>query len=163
MEPRQVRSIIIVGGGSSGWMAAAYLSKVLLGVQVTLIESSTIPTIGVGEATFPFIRAFLERIGLGDDRRWMGKCDATFKTGILYRNWLREGDEYWHPLLEHLEYLDAHVHTGHCWLNRHHAGHPAFHTRWSFYETAFVTTKVNVGHRKIPAAHDYAYHHCCPN
>ena len=79
------------------------------------------------------------------------------RPAFLYWNWLREGDEI-RIRLEHLEYLDAHVHTGHCWLNRHHAGHPAFHTRWSFYETAFVTTKVNVGHRKIPAADDYAHH-----
>lgn len=153
-----VKSIVIVGGGSSGWMTAAYLDKVLFDVDITLIESATMPTIGVGEATLPFIRTFLNRIGLADDRLWMSKCDATFKTGIFYKNWLEQGDHYWHPLLENLDYLDGPIHTGHCWLYLNQQKHPAFQDKRSFYESCFSTMTLNVKHHKIPALKDYAYH-----
>src|SRR5713226_1958244 len=66
-DMRTVNSIVIVGGGSSGWMTATYLSKLLFDVDITLIESPTMPVIGVGEATIPFIRSYMSRIGLPDD------------------------------------------------------------------------------------------------
>lgn len=156
MQP--VRSIVIVGGGSSGWMAAAYLSKVLRGVQVTLIESPANPIIGVGEATIPFIRNFMHRIGLVDDRVWMSECDATFKSGILFENWYERGDRYWHPLFENLDYLDRHIHVGHGWLARRAAGDPRFHARASFYQQFFATTEVNSVENRVPATNEYAYH-----
>jgi len=152
-----VNSILVVGGGSSGWMAAAYLSKVLAGVDVTLVESPSTPTIGVGEATIPFIRNFMNRIGFPDDRAWMPQCDATFKTGIFYENWYVKGDQYWHPF-EYLDYLDAHVHTGHCWLYLHNQGHPAFRDKRSFYLSFFPSTTLNVLNSRAPWRDEYAYH-----
>jgi tryptophan 7-halogenase len=67
-ELKRIRSITIVGGGSSGWMAAAYLSKVFHDVSVTLIESKKIPAIGVGEATVPTL-AFHEAAGIRRSQR----------------------------------------------------------------------------------------------
>src|SRR5919202_341952 len=153
-----VRSILVVGGGSSGWMTATYLGKVLRGVTVTLVESPSAPIIGVGEATIPFIRGYFARIGLPDDRIWMPECDATFKTGILFDHWYERGDRYWHPLFEQLDYVDAHTHSGHLWLALHHDGDPAFRERRSFYDTFFTTTALNAECGRVPAAAEYAYH-----
>jgi Tryptophan halogenase len=158
IDMRTVSSIAIVGGGSSGWMAATYLSKLLVGVDITLVESPSIPVIGVGEATIPFIRSYMNRIGLPNDRIWMPECDATFKTGILFENWYEKGDQYWHPLFEDLDYLDMHTHTGHCWLYLHNQGSPKFPDKRSFYESFFCTTIVNAINNKIPASREYAYH-----
>ena len=78
---RKVASIIIVGGGSSGWMAAAHFDHLFPGLQITLIESKNIPVIGVGEATVPFIHQYLTKIGYPDPHVWIPACDATLKTG----------------------------------------------------------------------------------
>ena len=78
-----VKSILIVGGGSSGWMAAAGIVRQLPNVKVTLVESQTIPTIGVGESTIGHINQYMHFIGL-QDTDWMHHCNATYKTSIKF-------------------------------------------------------------------------------
>lgn len=79
----KIENIVIVGGGSSGWMAAAAISKQLPSVKLTLIESPNIPTIGVGESTIGHINEFLHYLGLKDED-WMKHCNATYKTSIKF-------------------------------------------------------------------------------
>ena len=94
MEPLNV---VIVGGGTAGWMAATAIAKLLpLHARVHLIESAEIGIIGVGEATLPHIRAFIQRLGL-DEAEFMAATQATFKLGIEFRDWGRIGDSYIHP------------------------------------------------------------------
>jgi tryptophan halogenase len=155
---KRVASVAIVGGGSAGWMTAAYLAKVLVGVDVVLIESAKIPTIGVGEATTPMIHNFLLELGFTSPTQWMPECEATYKTGILFENWFTKGDWYWHPF-ELLDYVDDHVHTGHCWLSKHAAEGGGYKNRLSFYERNFCSTTLNVGQAKMPLYDDLlAYH-----
>jgi tryptophan halogenase len=89
--------VVIVGGGTAGWMTAAALAKLLpTRCNVHLVESEEIGIVGVGEATLPHIRAFNERLGIAE-AEFMATTRATFKLGIDFENWGRIGDRYIHP------------------------------------------------------------------
>lgn len=97
----KIKSIIIVGGGSAGWMSAIYLNKVLLqkhsGIKITLVESPDIKTIGVGEATVPTICNFFSNLDI-PEKELMKATDATFKSAIKFVNWKDINDSgYFHP------------------------------------------------------------------
>ncbi|HVC16157.1 MAG TPA: tryptophan halogenase family protein, partial [Rhodanobacter sp.] len=102
----RLQKILIVGGGTAGWLTACYLAKALnsaspQGIRVELVESPNIGLLGVGEATFPSIRGTLSAIGL-DERRFLAGATATYKQGIRYVNWVRPPgtpgrEHYFHP------------------------------------------------------------------
>jgi tryptophan 7-halogenase len=93
-----IQRILIVGGGTAGWMTAAALAKFLNPQQyhITLVESESIGSVGVGEATVPHIRYFNEVLGI-DENEFMKKTNATYKLGIEFSNWGKLGDAYIHP------------------------------------------------------------------
>lgn len=94
---KPIDSIIIAGGGTAGWMTAGYLQKALgEKVQISLVESTTISTIGVGEATFSTIKLFFDFLGL-DEREWMPECAAAYKLGIKFVDWNAERQSFYHP------------------------------------------------------------------
>ena len=103
MEDR-ISRIIIVGGGSAGWLSAGVIaaehridSKAQQPLEVTLIESPDVPTIGVGEGTWPSMRTTLQRVGLSETD-FIRECDASFKQGTWFRDWRTgSGDTYSHP------------------------------------------------------------------
>jgi 2-polyprenyl-6-methoxyphenol hydroxylase-like FAD-dependent oxidoreductase len=87
--PEPIRSILIVGGGTAGWMAAAALQRTLgPHAKVTLVESDDIGIVGVGEATVPPIRDFNAMIGL-DEAEFMRETKATLKVAIVFKDWGR--------------------------------------------------------------------------
>ena len=90
-----VRKVTIVGGGTAGWMTAAVLSKWLSKVEIRLIESDEIGTIGVGEATIPHIRNFIALAGI-DPFKMISESKATFKLGIEFVDWGAPGETYIH-------------------------------------------------------------------
>ena len=90
-----VRKVTIVGGGTAGWMTAAVLSQWLSQVEVTLVESDEIGTIGVGEATIPHIRNYLALAGI-DPLKMISETKASFKLGIQFVDWGAPGETYIH-------------------------------------------------------------------
>ena len=91
------RKVIVIGGGTAGWMAAAALGKMLPhACSVELIESAEIGIVGVGEATLPHLRAFIQTLGL-DEAEFMTATHATYKLGIEFRDFGKPGDSYLHP------------------------------------------------------------------
>ncbi|WP_306524085.1 tryptophan halogenase family protein [Rheinheimera sp.] len=90
---KMIKQVLIVGGGTAGWLAACHLAKKLQsgsasGVQITLLESATIPTIGVGEGTVPAIRQSLQYLGISETD-FIRECDVTLKQSIQFVDWMK--------------------------------------------------------------------------
>jgi tryptophan 6-halogenase len=129
-----IRRIVILGGGTAGWMTASYLGKALgESVSITVLEAPAIPKIGVGEATIPNLqKAFFDFLGVPEEE-WMRECNASFKMGIKFVNWRTEGegvaqprplgsatDYFYHPF----GILPTHdrLPLSHYWFYRRHMG-----------------------------------------
>jgi tryptophan halogenase len=86
-----IRKIVVVGAGTSGWLAASAIQRNNPDLEVTVVHDSTVPTIGVGETlTFSMPKFMREVLGLDDDQ-WMAKCQATYKSGVKWANWKNKG------------------------------------------------------------------------
>ena len=152
--------VVIVGGGTAGWMTAAALAKLLSQVcNVHLVESEEIGIVGVGEATLPHIRSFNERLGI-DEAEFMARTRATFKLGIQFENWARIGDRYIHPFgVFGRGQGDVGFHQ--YWLRMLHEGHAAGHLD----DYSIACTMARSGRfalpsedpRKIASTFNYAY------
>ncbi len=124
---RPLTRIVIVGGGTAGWMTAAGLSHFLRGQgqrpnapRITLVESDEIGTIGVGEASIPTLTGFNRLLGI-DERDFMDRTQGTFKLAIEFVDWTRKGYRFFHPFGafgQPLDICDFHHH----WLRAHAAG-----------------------------------------
>ena len=98
MEHHKVQKVVVAGGGTAGWMAAASIAK-LLGktLDVTLIESDEIGTVGVGEATIPTLLTLHELLQI-KEQDFVAAVQGTFKLGISFENWRDRGENYIHSL-----------------------------------------------------------------
>ena len=121
MGGQAVRRVVIAGGGTAGWAIAAALAKNLGPLlEITLVESDLIGTVGVGESTIPTARRFHELLGI-DEREFVCATQASFKLGIEFENWTRPGERYFHSfgVLGHSTWMaDFH----HVWLQAREEG-----------------------------------------
>ena len=157
-----LQKIVIVGGGTAGWLTAAVLaaghdSCLGSGVQVTLIESPDVATIGVGEGTWPSMRDTLAKIGVSE-REFISECSASFKQGSKFVGW-RSGEEtdfYYHPFSLPQGYL--HVNPVPFWQSEH-AEQPfaaAFSTQHALCEAGKAPKQAATP--EYAAVANYGYH-----
>ena len=106
--PPTIRKIVIVGGGSAGWMCAMTLAQSLLpkGIEIEVLESPVVGIIGVGEGSTPWLRGFFDSLGI-EEAEWMPACHATYKCGIAFDKWCTKPgfESYFHPFASMLDNL----------------------------------------------------------
>ncbi len=158
---RPLKNIVIVGGGSAGWMTAAALSHALgESCNITLIESQMIGTVGVGEATIPPIRNFNQRLGI-DEATFVRETAGSFKLGIQFVDWSRKGHSYFHPFGQYGAEFDS-VPFYHYWMRESLAGRindpiDEYSMCWAMAKDGkFAHPEAD--RRKIQSTFDYAYH-----
>jgi tryptophan halogenase len=93
---KHINKIVIVGGGSAGWMSAAALVKSFPDTEIVLVESPDVPTVGVGESTLGYINNFLDHLGIADEE-WMPACNATYKLSIKFRDFYEKNSSFHYP------------------------------------------------------------------
>src|SRR5258705_1410544 len=152
--PPVVRRIVIVGGGSAGWMTALIFARSLLpkGVEITVVESPTVGIIGVGEGSTPWLRGFFDSLGI-EEAEWMPACNATYKCGITFDGWSTKPGfkSYFHPFASMLDNLTMtqFVHNADARVNgaQLHA-HP---------NRFFIATRLARGHLAPKAAEHFPF------
>jgi tryptophan halogenase len=157
MNDRAIRTILIVGGGTAGWMTAAALSNTLeKGCKIILVESEDIGTVGVGEATVPPIRTFNAMLGL-DEREFMKATQGSFKLGIEFVNWGKLGHRYFHPFGPHGKPFDI-LPVHQYWLRANDGSNFDDHSMaWAMArENRFNLPSPD--ERNVLSTFDYAYH-----
>lgn len=158
-EPR-LKNILIVGGGTAGWMTAAALAK-HFGSQcsIRLVESEDIGTIGVGEATVPPIREFNRLLEL-DEVEFMRATNATFKLGIQFENWGQIGDRYLHPFGTYGSIIDG-VRFHHYWQKLRAEGQATEFADYNLPAVAAADNRFSLagdGDARFDLNNHYAYH-----
>lgn len=171
MSDFRIRDIVILGGGSAGWMSAAYLGRALgPSVTITLLEAPTIPRIGVGEATIPNLhKVFFDFLGV-PEQEWMRECNASYKLGVKFVNWRTPGSsskvgrpydgetDYFYHLFGVLPELGG-LPLSHYWARKKLAGRSVDPFEYACYQIP-PSLDANLGpcrHDGAPGA-NYAWH-----
>ena len=157
---RRLQRVVIVGGGTAGWMTAASLAHTLgKHCQVTLVESEQIGTIGVGEATIPPIKLFNHRLGI-DENAFLKATQGTFKLGIEFVDWTREQHRYFHPFGRFGADFDV-VALHQYWLRERNKGRNDslgdYSMAWAAARRGRFAPPMR-DPRQVQSTHDYAYH-----
>jgi hypothetical protein len=155
------KSIVILGGGTAGWIAANLVATHWAGrgMDITLVESPDIGIIGVGEGSTPPLKGFMEVIGTKESD-WMSRCDATYKVGITFRDWSTKPGygEYFHPFLCQPDEFSVPAFFHNSFLRRNGVdldGHPSqFFLAWQLATQRLAP----VAPANFPFEMNYGYH-----
>jgi len=158
-----IRDVVILGGGTAGWMTASYLGRAIgPRVRITLIEAATIPKIGVGEATIPNLqKVFFNYLAIPEEE-WMRSCNASFKMGIRFVNWRQpphsgDQDSFYH-LFGLIPNCDG-VPLSHYWVLGRHAGAETRPVAYACYKEApLLDAKLSPRMLDGTRATNYAWH-----
>ena len=151
--------VVVLGGGSAGWITACLLAKEWGAGRVTVVESPEIGIIGVGEGSTPQLKALFEHLGIAEGD-WMAACDATFKLGIRFTGWSERAgyDSYFHPFPSP---VDLHTEPGFvhaCALARRGFEAPAHPDAWFLAAMLAGEGKGPQPSENFPFAPTYGYH-----
>lgn len=155
------KKILIVGGGTAGWMAANLMAACWLeqGFEITLIESPEIGIIGVGEGSTPQLKSFFDFLGI-QESEWMPACNATYKNGIRFNGWSKMPDceSYFHPFESELDKQTQTVFFQQCDLRRNRIN--AYTNPTRFYVSAkLAELKLKpIAPKNFPVKMGYGYH-----
>jgi hypothetical protein len=151
------RRIVVVGGGAAGWMAATALATALPGSTVELVESEEIGIVGVGEATFPSIRAFHQILGI-DEAEFLRATNGTYKLGIEFCDWRVQGERYFHTFGDFGALTGAHA----LWGQHRRLGDAGLGALGELGEQCLSNVMAGQGRFQVPSEqgpfYNYAYH-----
>lgn len=155
----QPKSILIVGGGTAGWMAANTLLKNWPDCQISLVESKDIGIIGVGEGATPYLKQYFRDLNIAE-AEWMPACDATYKVGINFENWstVQGYKNYFHPFFSSLDKQPAEMFFYNSGLRRR--GWDADATPGNYFVAAQIANQklLPISQQTDGVDIDYAYH-----
>lgn len=161
MQASKINRIVIVGGGTAGWMTAAALSRFLPPsfCSINLVESEQIGTVGVGEATIPHIRHFNAMLGI-DEQEFIKETQATYKLGIQFNDWKTLGQSYMHPFGLFGHDING-IEFQHYWLRMRAAGDSTPFDQYSLSITAALEERFAYPSERFGALsseYGYAFH-----
>lgn len=159
-DDTQPFKIVIAGGGSAGWMAAAALANAAPnGCEITLVESEAIGIVGVGEATIPPIKVFNQILGISE-AEFLRETKGSFKLGIEFINWRQDGERYFHQFGHFGRDFDT-VPLHQYWLKSRQQGDDTpiqeYSLAWALAKRGKFAPPVS-DKRMVQSTHDYAYH-----
>ncbi|NOU52256.1 tryptophan 7-halogenase [Pseudoalteromonas sp. JBTF-M23] len=154
---KKIHSLTILGGGTAGWMCAAYLARHQLNLSVTVIESPSIGRIGVGEGSTPHLQLFMQSLGV-QESDWMSECQASYKTGIYFDNWNGDKSSYFHPFFSEMDAKTAEVYFVNA--NARRRGSEYFDKPNHYFLAAVLADKQQapLPQSPLPRALEYGYH-----
>jgi tryptophan halogenase len=152
-----IKRVVIVGGGTAGWLTAGVIAAEHRALHITLLESPSVGPIGVGEGTWPTMRDTLRNIGV-TETDFIRECDASFKQGSKFQQWVtgRDDDYYFHPFVVPHGYTETNLVAG--WLRRHSNVPFADLVSFQPHLCAYSKAPKQVATPEYAAVANYAYH-----
>jgi flavin-dependent dehydrogenase len=145
-----VSNIVILGGGTSAWLSAAYFSYNFPYYNITVVDKEIGTPVGVGEGTLMNFKPFMGQCGF-DHKEWIPEIDATYKSGILFPGWVKKDSVVWHPFMMN-PVLENTVSLHAAWSN---------HQEYDFKEYGLGMYDISINYNAVDTSTDYAYHVDC--
>ena len=144
---KAINNIVILGGGTSAWLSAAFLINNFPFYKITVVDKEIGTPVGVGEGTLMNFESFMTNCGFNINE-WFTKCHASLKAGVIFPNWVRKGHQIWHPFS----------------MNPTLGNGISLHTNWSDHQHYDFKTQglelydISLNHNKVDVSKKYAYH-----